>query len=83
MVDAANHIGSDYGEQALDPAEAIEEARDLVYLWGAAFFIYGFWIVWVVGVNGPIFSEIVPPKYRSYQLSLCICIVSETDKKTD
>ena len=55
---------------ATDPAEAIEEARGLVYLWGTAFFIYGFWIVWVVGVNGPIFSEIVAPKYRSYIYSL-------------
>ena len=36
----------------------------------AFFFVYGFSIVWVVGVNGPIFSEIVPPKYRTYIFSL-------------
>ena len=29
------------------------------YIWMVFFFIYGFSIVWVVGVNGPIFSEIV------------------------
>jgi MFS family permease len=34
------------------------------------FFVYGFSIVWVVGVNGPIFSEIVPAKHRTYIFSL-------------
>ena len=47
-----------------------EEAEALVLPWMAYFFAYGFAIVWVVGVNGPIFSEIVPARYRSYIFSL-------------
>jgi MFS family permease len=54
----------------LPQGDTVEEANELRWLWMSYFFVYGFWIVWVVGVNGPIFSEIVPPKYRSYIYAL-------------
>ena len=46
------------------------------YIWMIFFFVYGFSIVWVVGVNGPIFSGTHCHRLTRCRVALKLCIES-------